>query len=254
MKKVESRSWSRLCLQAIFVLALSLRLFKLNHPDSVVFDEVHFGGFATRYLLRQYYFDVHPPLGKMLIAGIAWLGGFNGDFEFAKIGDSYAATHVPYLWMRSVMATLGSLSIVLATATLIELQIPSFYVWMAGLMMTIDTALITQTRFILLDALLMFGVMASVYTWTKFRGLRHRAFSLDWWTWLSLCGASLGLTLGTKMVGLFTVALIGIATLVDLWELGDKKRGMKERVFWKHFAARFACLAMIPLTIYISSF
>jgi hypothetical protein len=54
-----------------------------------VFDEVHFGAFAGQYIRREYYFDVHPPLAKMLNALGGWLVGFKGDFGFDNIGDKY---------------------------------------------------------------------------------------------------------------------------------------------------------------------
>lgn len=75
------------------------------------FDEVHFGKFAAYYILREYYFDVHPPFAKMLLAAAGWFSGFDGTFEFENIGDSYTEAHVPYVGIRALPAVLGSLTV-----------------------------------------------------------------------------------------------------------------------------------------------
>ena len=50
------------------------------------FDEVHFGGFASKYIRQSFFMDVHPPLAKLLITLAAFVGGFDGEFDFKDIG------------------------------------------------------------------------------------------------------------------------------------------------------------------------
>ena len=84
------------------------------------FDEVHFGKFASHYILGEYYFDVHPPLAKLLFGLAGWFVGFDGQFSFEAIGDSYTAAHVPYVGMRALPAILGSLTIPVVYAIMKE--------------------------------------------------------------------------------------------------------------------------------------
>lgn len=63
--------------------SLSISHCSLADPS---FDEVHFGGFAAKYIRRRYFMDVHPPLAKLLVTLSAWLGQFDGQFDFKDIG------------------------------------------------------------------------------------------------------------------------------------------------------------------------
>lgn len=58
---IDQRNSSRIC-AILFILALIVRMYRISIPTEVVFDEVHFGGFARHYVNRDYFMDVHPPV------------------------------------------------------------------------------------------------------------------------------------------------------------------------------------------------
>ncbi|KAJ3311656.1 hypothetical protein HDU76_003073 [Blyttiomyces sp. JEL0837] len=237
----------------VTIISFLTRVYQINEPNQVVFDEVHFGKFASYYLRGEYFFDVHPPLGKMLLALTGWFVGYDGHFLFDNIGDKYEDHKVPYIGMRMFPALCGTLipSVGFLILKEIGLSIPGALFGAAILIL--DNALICQSRLILLDSmLLLFGVM-SIYTWIKFFKQRNAPFSVFWWFWLAMTGVSLALTLG-YMVGLFTIGTVGIATLVDLWRLLDINRKLSNREFARHFAARALCLIFLPLFLYLSFF
>ena len=158
------------------------------------FDEVHFGKFASYYILREYYFDVHPPFAKLLFGLAGWFVGFDGHFSFENIGDSYTEAHVPYVGMRALPAILGSLTIpvvygimkesgfstviaafsailILFGACLSHLLVEYQVLW--RLFLFTDNAHVAQSRLILLDATLIFFMSLTIYSYIRFRKLRY---------------------------------------------------------------------------------
>lgn len=210
--------------------------------------------FASYYLQKTYFFDVHPPFGKLLFAFMGWLVGYKGDFLFENIGDSYITNKVPYVAYRSLPATLGSLTVPVVFLIMWEsgYSLPAC-VASAGLML-FDNAHIAQTRLILLDATLIFFMALSVLCYVKFYKLRHAPFSRKWWKWLLMTGVSLSCVISTKYVGSFTFFSIGVPVLIDLWDLLDIKRrqgALSLEDFGKHFFARAIGLILVPFLLYL---
>ena len=85
-------------------------LLEVGLPEYAPHLQVHFGKFASYYIRREYFFDVHPPLAKLLLGFQGWLIGYDGHFEFENIGDDYFANNVPYVGLRTLPAILGSLT------------------------------------------------------------------------------------------------------------------------------------------------
>ncbi len=157
--KVSNEPASRVLLMLVVGLSFSTRLYKITEPPHVwwvkvlcmrasvwilgilvwmiahdesfwcfSWDETHFGKMGSYYINRTFFFDVHPPLGKvrlsllcrlkclqrnlssvgahflplsqMLIGLAGYMSGYDGTFPFIKPGDKYEQHN--YWGMRGV--------------------------------------------------------------------------------------------------------------------------------------------------------
>lgn len=156
----------------------------------VVWDEAHFGKFGSHYLKREFYFDVHPPLGKMLVGLAGLLSGYDGSFEF-KSGEAYP-DHVPYVAMRVMMAMFGVALVPLGWYTAVELGMSWRACHLVALMVLLgasyfifysrirhkpsftDVGWLCISRFILLDSMLLFFTFTTVFFLTKFHNQQYQ--------------------------------------------------------------------------------
>eukprot|EP01135_Chromosphaera_perkinsii_P012269 Nk52_evm6s2630 gene=Nk52_evmTU6s2630 len=241
------------CLAVLTCLSFFVLFYNIHEPHVVVFDEVHFGGFASNYLSGKYFFDLHPPLAKLLIAFFGYLVGYDGLYQWGKIGDDYLPFNVPYVEMRLGCAAFGALLTPILYLIAVELRLSPTAARAVGVLVLFDNAIVTQSRNIFLDSFLMFFIALTVLMLLRFNSQRKRPFSFKWTVYLALTGASMGLALGVKMVGLFLVALVGLYTIVDLWmELGDMRTSMGK--FTKHFCYRAVFLIALPIAIFLGLF
>ncbi|KAI0034479.1 glycosyltransferase family 39 protein [Vararia minispora EC-137] len=247
-------SFSIAAVGILTLFAFFLRFYKINHPDQVVFDEVHFGKFAAHYISREYYFDVHPPFAKMLFGLAGWFVGFDGKFLFENIGDNYTDNHVPYVGMRGLSAIFGSLTVPVVYGIMKECGYGTVVSAFSASLVLFDSAHIAQSRLILLDSILIFFMAMTVYSYIRFRKLRYRDFTAEWWGWLVATGVFMACTWGSKVNGILTVFAIGAAVLVDLWDILDYRKNESIDVFWRQFTARAVGLILVPFIVYLSFF
>lgn len=212
------------------------------------------GQFASYYLQRTYFFDVHPPFGKLLFALMGWFVGYDGHFLFDNIGDSYIENKVPYVAFRALPALMGAMTVPTVFLIMWEsgYSLPAA-ILAAGLVL-FDNAHIGQTRLILLDATLVFFMALSVLSYIRFYKFRHVPFGRKWWKWMLLTGLSMSCVISTKYVGAFTFFTIGCAVVIDLWDLLDVERkegALSLILFGKHFAARMVGFIIVPFFFYL---
>lgn len=251
-------------------MASSLRLTKaINHSS--------FGKFGSHYLKREFYFDVHPPLGKMLVGLSGYMAGYNGTFEF-KSGEKYPE-EINYTFMRMFNALFGVVCIPLAYFTARDLNFRRATVWLVTLMVLLENSYATISRFILLDSMLLCFTFTTTLCFVRFHRLQNKSFSLEWFAWLLLTGISIGCVCSVKLVGLFCTALVGLYTIEDLWnKFGDLKMPkvrvvnppprrlratLRESilnltsfkvVLAQHTIARVVGLIIVPVLVYMFSF
>lgn len=171
------------------------------------------------YINRTFFFDVHPPLGKMLIALSGKLTGYNGTYAFEKPGDKYNGTR--YEGMRIFCTTLGALIVPMSFDIVHDLTRSVQASLMASAYILLDVGMITLNQYILLDPILMFFMTASVLGMVKVtkNTEEEKSFSGIWWFWLLFTGLMLACTISVKFVGLFVVLLVGLHTISDLWNV-----------------------------------
>ncbi|KAI7469799.1 dolichyl-phosphate-mannose-protein mannosyltransferase 1 [Hortaea werneckii] len=253
---LQSSDWQ--ALGAITVVALFVRLFRIYQPPSVVFDEVHFGGFASKYIKGKFFMDVHPPLAKLLITLAGWVAGFDGNFDFKDIGKDYLEPGVPYVAMRLLPAICGVLSVPCMFLTLRAAGCRTLTAALGAALIVFENGLVTQSRLILLDSPLVIFTAMTALSWTCFTNQHELgpkyAFKPSWWFWLAFTGLCLGATVSVKWVGLFTIAWVGSLTALQLWVLLGDTTNVTPRVWFKHLFARIFCLIVIPVAFYMGMF
>ncbi|XP_032477470.1 protein O-mannosyl-transferase 2 isoform X3 [Phocoena sinus] len=235
--------WALLAL--VTLMSFATRFHRLDQPPHICWDETHFGKMGSYYINRTFFFDVHPPLGKMLIGLAGHLSGYDGTFLFQKPGDEYE--HHSYLGMRGVRLP----DLLLPDSTLGPRSVRNVTAGSPGVV----AVLCVPRRFA--DPLCLPHCTGAVPVppGSAAHGCPPHLwpFSAPWWLWLSLTGVNLAGALGVKFVGLFIILQVGWNTVSDLWHLfGDLSLSMV--TVGKHLTARILCLIVLPLALYTATY
>ena len=219
--------------ELLFIIgaALITRLWSLKTPNSIVFDEVYFKAFSAHYLDGHFSFDIHPPLGKLLLAGWANLLGLPAD----------ALLNTPATSLRYLPALAGVLLIPCFWGILRRLGASRPFAFLGALGLLADNALIVESRFILMDSMLLLFGLGALYWY-----LVARTSTTAWrWLWLGLAAVSAGAAVSIKWTGLTALALIGVVWLID-----NRRQSKPARVIILELAVGL----LVPILIYMGSF
>ena len=191
-REKERRSWAYYVLGLVTVCAVLAGLWgrvrDLGFPPKRIFDEIYFPVFASKYLEGVRFFDLHPPLGKFIIAA-----------SIAVFGDEPLGWRLMPAVFGCAMIGLGAvLGWYLTKSRVGALLLAAF---IAG-----ETMLITYSRTGLMDGILVFFTLA-----TLLAALMARRSSQVIWPVVLL-----GLTISIKWAALMVI--VPVAYL--LWRKG----------------------------------
>ena len=229
---LERRPW--LAPAAVLLLAVAVHAAWLTRPLSVVFDEIYFGRYALDYLRPNDYFDLHPPLGKLIFAAMAWLLHLDPAFTFP--GNGVAFPDVSYALLRTPAHVAGVLLPLALWGVAREIGFSRWAALVVGLLAALDNALLVVSRLTMIDVFFVLFGFAALWCY-----LRHRRAG----GWGGLVAAALlaGAAASVKWTGL---SFLGLVVGLEAW------RGWRQRDLAS--LSRLALLLVLPVVVYTGVF
>lgn len=146
-----------------FLVAICTRYYRLDKPGGVVFDESHFGRFTNQYNAGTYFFDIHPPLGKLVFYFISRAVNYDHTVcDYTHIDTPYD-TACKFIWLRFTAAFFGCLTVPAVFYIAKRLAGGSVRAGLlAAFLLTFDGLNLIESRLVLIDSQLGFWCAATL--------------------------------------------------------------------------------------------
>lgn len=188
----------------LFLLAAFLHLINLENPREVIFDEVHYGNFTIFYLKGESFFDVHPPLGKLILLITAWWQDMEQKMEFKKIGQPYPKD-VSIFILRFLPAFFGSMLIPLIYFLAQELFNSKQVALVSSFAILFNNCFIVHSRWMGIDMFLLFFLFLALLSFLKASPFKNRKPN---YIYLTIAAIFSAFALSIKWIGLIAWAMI----------------------------------------------
>lgn len=230
-------------LLGLTLMSVIVRFWRLGEPGEIVFDETYYAKWGEDYFQGQKFFDVHPPLGKLLIGIGSYLMSSSPEATLNAFGWRFAVA----LFGIFIVPLTYLIARKLFTPNRKENQDSKFQpqnsariAALAGLFVLIDGLILVQTRTALLDSFLLTFSLAAYLSFLHYRDAtsgREANFRL------LATGVFLGLALATK----WTAVAPFLVIFTWWWSLHTK-------IPPTTFLTKIASFGLIPFGIYAASF
>lgn len=179
----------------IMITSIFMRLWLVDYPPKSIFDEVHFGNFTNWYTQSQFFFDIHPPLAKLLMFTIANLSEYQGDLNFVyNFSEIYQ--HGAFVTLRITPSMFSGVCPALIYIAMRILDYSYLSALTASMIIFFDTSMLAEGKYILSDGILHFFVCFHVAILSKTFTIPQNDPSFI--KWHVLTGLSLGCACSCK--------------------------------------------------------
>ena len=227
---------------ALTLLGGAVRFISLADPGELVFDETYYAKDACMYVagdietckLEAAQAEVHPPLGKWLIAGGIRFFGFD-----------------PFGW-RVAVALAGTITIALLYLLALRLFSSTLGAALSAFLLATDFLHVVQSRTSMLDIFLpMFGVAALLFVVLD----RDRPEGAGR-EWRLAAGIAAGAATATKWSG--APYLVAAFVLIVASEVSRRRRDQQDdayrSVLKEEGTSILVCLVVVPLLVYLVTY
>jgi dolichyl-phosphate-mannose--protein O-mannosyl transferase len=256
---VTRSTWARadtICLIVIVVIAALLRLWTLSHPNELIFDETYYARDACWYVNHSESVceraadapEVHPPLGKWLIAIGIRFDAFDCPEETVCEGSESS-----FGW-RIMPAIAGIATVALLYLLARRLLRSTVAATIAASLLALDFLHLVQSRTSMLDIFIpLFGIA----------GFLFLAFDRDqvgtgarWFDrpWRLAAGAAFGAAAATKWSGALYLVAGMIISLAWEWSAARRSKTSLRDLVTRQLPSLALYMVAVPIIVYVFTY
>ncbi|OHS96411.1 Dolichyl-phosphate-mannose-protein mannosyltransferase [Tritrichomonas foetus] len=227
--------------------SLVVHMWMLQHPDYVVFDEVHFGNFINYYTKSEYFFDIHPPAGKLLMFLLSNFSQYDGNIDFEGLYAKQYQTP-DYVILRIIPAFFSSFCGPLIYLAMRYSNFGYSASFTSAFLIIFETSLLTEHRFILSDGMLHFFSCLFIAYFSYFTGLPFN--TTNYFYKLIISGVLLGLACACKNTAWGLMIYTGI---IEIAQICQYVNHFSQAVFDEIVLRGFSLLGLV-ICVHLISF
>lgn len=215
----------------ILLLAILTRIPFLSYPDRTLYDEVIYADYAIQIINQVPFFDIHPPLARMIFATA--IKDTSETLVMIPLKTDEQFNNFPYEILRTLVAVFGIVLPLLIYGIGRLIGYRPIIALFPALFIIFDNALVLYSRTILPDTLMLVADFAGIL----FILIALKATT----TWGKLgsiffAGVFLGLAISVKWTAL------GILGLALLWLLAKR--------LWKYIAIVLSTACIVYIAVF----